>query len=609
MATHAESLLYQDVLLLPGPASIRIIILERGNFEDDISCRLQAATLELGTEYEALSYVWGDPKETFEIQLNNYKFQARTNLVAALHYLRQKDSDRRLWVDALCINQNDKEEQAEQVNLMTQIYEKAQRVVVWLGELVSIDDRNEPYHAVHFLNKVVEASHIQPLTVETLESICEDLEGGIMEYQHCIYGLLDSDWFDRLWVLQEVAVGQDVIVMRDSLEFPWSLLVDGIAALQSVELLHYSGYALLHFWGFHFRRTLKISTFCRRFRQDMSDWILFESAGLPDRLAALLLLSNGLTCTDPRDHIYAVRGLAGSSEELNVELSLRVDYKLDIKDVLKNVAIYLLKTRKNLDIFYGVNAKSALQQDLPSWVPTWDGHQHGHLRHYFDNPIRAVTKSVGEPAEYFLSKDNKVLTLKFRPIATVQGIGRPLPATLFNADKKHEFRSNANTLLEEWESLCLSNGPKFGQDDSEQLQRWFSTLFHDENWYENHTFERDCYAVVRGHRGLSEEEKQGLDAHIRLGLGSLAFFSSTGAIPFATDVFYFGLSDGATPEPGDLLCAFKGSSVPYLVRRQLGEERRQYRLIGPCYLYDYMEQTWQLCDGGPPEYKYWIELV
>lgn len=62
-----------------------------------------------------------------------------SNLPAALNRLREPRAERLLWVDAICINQDEENheflsEKIHQVKLMAVIYRKAERVVVWIGE-------------------------------------------------------------------------------------------------------------------------------------------------------------------------------------------------------------------------------------------------------------------------------------------------------------------------------------------------------------------------------------------------------------------------------------------------------------------------------------------
>lgn len=56
------------------------------------------------------------------------------NLSAALKRLRTRDADWIFWIDALCIDQDNKKEQGQQAAQMKRMYENAERVLVWLGE-------------------------------------------------------------------------------------------------------------------------------------------------------------------------------------------------------------------------------------------------------------------------------------------------------------------------------------------------------------------------------------------------------------------------------------------------------------------------------------------
>jgi hypothetical protein len=90
--------------------------------------------------FEALSYTWGDPSATVPIQVNGAELQITLNLFLALKRLRKEREERVLWVDAICIDQGNLTERAEQVPRMRSIFQRAERVVVWLGEATEESD-------------------------------------------------------------------------------------------------------------------------------------------------------------------------------------------------------------------------------------------------------------------------------------------------------------------------------------------------------------------------------------------------------------------------------------------------------------------------------------
>ena len=86
-------------------------------------------------EYEALSYVWGDPVLPQVLHLDGGRTHAiTTNLFNCLVSLRKVDMTRVLWVDAVCINQENLQEKEQQIALMGKIYKNATRAVIWLGQ-------------------------------------------------------------------------------------------------------------------------------------------------------------------------------------------------------------------------------------------------------------------------------------------------------------------------------------------------------------------------------------------------------------------------------------------------------------------------------------------
>ncbi|KUJ08711.1 HET-domain-containing protein, partial [Mollisia scopiformis] len=99
-----------------------------------IKCELEVVDLESRPRFEALSYVWGNPNPPNTIECNNQPHSVTPNLALAIRRLRMPDGTRVVWIDAICVNQEDLNERSQQVQLMREIYSQAWRVVVWLGE-------------------------------------------------------------------------------------------------------------------------------------------------------------------------------------------------------------------------------------------------------------------------------------------------------------------------------------------------------------------------------------------------------------------------------------------------------------------------------------------
>ena len=172
--------------LLPGPDSIRLLrLMPHEDKTAPIQCQLVNYSLQKsggGTHlYEALSYVWGDPKETLPISINKHDLLVTVNLHAALSHLRDRCFERIIWVDAVCINQADEKEKGHQVKSMAKIYGQANRVIVWLGEATEDSDQ----------------------ALEDIRAAAEREFTGLSNdktSQKAILKLLERPWFRRIWV-------------------------------------------------------------------------------------------------------------------------------------------------------------------------------------------------------------------------------------------------------------------------------------------------------------------------------------------------------------------------------------------------------------------------
>ncbi|ETS86957.1 hypothetical protein PFICI_00785 [Pestalotiopsis fici W106-1] len=145
------------------------------------------------SSFEALSYVWGDPKQSHFIFLDGSEHPITSNLHAALTHLRGLHGERLLWADALCINQKDDREKEHQIGLMYQIYASASRVVVWLGEKQDGSD-----HAFQDLRVIGRRRSTESVTDQR-----------VLER---IFLLFHRQWFRRIWVLQEVGAARHILI-------------------------------------------------------------------------------------------------------------------------------------------------------------------------------------------------------------------------------------------------------------------------------------------------------------------------------------------------------------------------------------------------------------
>lgn len=134
MAMATENV-YAQAPLVIEQREIRILSLAPGIGDSVLRGDLIVESLNYDDlHYTALSYTWSGPVSQCSIIIGGVPLHITENLELALRHIRGPDRPKNLWVDAICINQNDNEEKSVQVLLMGDIYANAARTIVWLGE-------------------------------------------------------------------------------------------------------------------------------------------------------------------------------------------------------------------------------------------------------------------------------------------------------------------------------------------------------------------------------------------------------------------------------------------------------------------------------------------
>lgn len=214
----------------PQTASIRLVRLFRGNTLE-VVCELFHASLSgpEATSYEALSYTWGCTELVECIELNSKKLHVTENLHAVLQCLRYHDKDRILWIDAICINQEDLEERSQQVRQMGAIFRSASQVIFWPGKptveisllmnhLNELDNRRSKSSTTE--NTEIDEAHLNGLWSEIQQTAQSGTTDLLIRQQKGMSQLLKRPWFQRVWILQEVANSQSAVLCCGGLSTP-----------------------------------------------------------------------------------------------------------------------------------------------------------------------------------------------------------------------------------------------------------------------------------------------------------------------------------------------------------------------------------------------------
>lgn len=213
-----------------------------------IECKTRAATLTddgSSETYEAFSYKWSEEAEEVSIKLSGIETKITPHLAAALRRLRFKDRVRTLWIDQLCINQNDPKDKARQVQAMGHIYTHCTRCLVWWGEIpyalrgIETEDAQTGFEFLEYLASVAKTStsleqmdddrylpHWLQEAHKTLD--WEDmaklprLRRGVLALD-CITDT-DNPWWTRVWTVQESLLPKTGLYVWGPLTLSWDTL-------------------------------------------------------------------------------------------------------------------------------------------------------------------------------------------------------------------------------------------------------------------------------------------------------------------------------------------------------------------------------------------------
>ena len=333
---------YTYSALPPGSFTRMIRLLPQRERNAPIECILINYGLSVSESrnhlYEALSYTWGSNDKPQAVLIGGSLLPVTENLHTALSYLRDHQLERTLWVDAICINQEDEDEKNTHIPLMRAIYAQADRVIVWLGE---------PDHAgPNALDTIHQLAENKVLLYAGTESV--DLSEA--DHVACMR-LLRHDWFRRIWV-------------------SWGLSVFTSAQLNPQQVLQEVGVArsimfrcgLAQVNGYSFCEglsRLKLSL--------LPDHVLTviplvrssiirprNSRKLPGNLplGELIDMYHTHFATVPHDKIYALLGLC--SDDLKTPC-LRPNYRLAFSAVVKQIVNYIFMGNHTVAVLSDTN--------------------------------------------------------------------------------------------------------------------------------------------------------------------------------------------------------------------------------------------------------------
>jgi hypothetical protein len=333
---------------------IRILHLEPASADDtEIRCSLKHVSLIDPGPFIALSYCWGDTRITKSINLGGHSIEITTNLDSALRAIckRRVQIDRegrrkeiKLWVDALCINQDDNLEKSQQVRNMRQIYSRAEEVIAWVGTANSPSSITP----LDFLNIAMQYKAGDDMA--TFSARPDDT-------MQALYASVDKffaqPYWRRVWVIQEITVALNVqffYVDDSDIELSWKDVSILLTTLQSL-------LSIMDAPCQAFKSALHLLEFRKRFFIDRD----------PIRLQDALWSSKDTLATDPRDKIFALLGICHDWATF-VPVP---NYKQSLGSIIAEMSKAMMVWHNSLDLICLKGHQSLEKQieGLPTWAP------------------------------------------------------------------------------------------------------------------------------------------------------------------------------------------------------------------------------------------------
>ncbi|KAF0645946.1 hypothetical protein FPSE5266_08102 [Fusarium pseudograminearum] len=573
-----------------------------------VACTISHVSLHQPPPYSALSYTWGDTSQKSRILIDGTSFNITKSLENALIHLRRKDLPLTLWIDALCIDQDDEVEKTEQVQQMHQIYSQASSVITWLGPASATSDAAmlwiERYGSLSSsfgigtkpelqLRQLLETFESNPgrLPHRDLKAFLQDISlhlslgpcGTNSDNDNdsiavALYELFTRAYWSRVWVVQELAYGKRVQFVCGKMAVSEEFLHHALRLLRN--FAHYERIKL----GQNPQATnSKLASSALDLRNPVNILKIRRAAG-PFPLIYLLRTLRNFQATDPRDKVFALLSFATDAPALGI----KPDYQKSYEEVYLETTMSLIGGCF-LDILSLCRVHNNIPE-LPSWVPDFT--------------------SVGQR----IPLQQRAMNRKSFPIATVLqpkfSASGDIPKTAVSCELTQTSPTSL-LLLAKLVDRVACVGTTW---DQKAFGKWFQELkqFWDSD---SVTFEaghlkavwRTAVADQEIRQGdqkprLSENELdrvhnilKGLDlsaadehTFVEMGLGNYVYQLQDiayGRRPFRTAKGHIGIgpSEMAT---GDLLYILIGADVPYILRPDI---IGKVRLIGESYVHGIMD--------------------
>ena len=618
---------------------IRLLRLLPGRGNDSIACVLIHTTCSPNfdvkvTAYEALSYTWG-PKIMHTINCDGAALSISENLWLALQRLRRGDSERLLWVDAICINQPDVVEKSAQVQRMRGIYSRAKKVVVWLGE--GTEDTAEAFKLIERLSRIhflgLEPQEMA-ITIEGLKSL--ELPDPDAPTWKTLDEILWRDWYFRVWILQEILVARDIVVTCGSCSVGYIDFVGAGLFIEYGSLTALTGVDSSSIYHVQDPRSGEIPAVHGRAAQDSP---LAAPKVLCDSFYRVLCSYRDSYASDPRDKVFALLGLVFDSTP--ADYLTEPDYSKTVEDVYRHVAVNMVTRTEGLDILSAVeDAHFRLNSRLPSWVPDWETHPPSRPFFMLDSSVlwegwKAAGFAMGHQANVSFRDHRRCLRIKGAIIDECLQIADtflehlPLSGTFKSSSDKvvghHVFNFHAQRRWRQWAKLARKIAEPYATGESvdeayartivvgnQDLTPLSNSVPTDDPgelgseyykavlrlWHSN---------VVASGEDVSTLPTDRLERKLLMKFAKAHQQAAYGRRFFITRGGYMGLCHSHV-RAGDRVVLLAGGRTPYILKTKRSSNAR-FRFAGECYLHGRMHgEAMKDPDAGVFDHERWFDI-
>lgn len=605
---------------------MRVMVLHAGSSLDEISITIRQERLDGSCSYEALSYVWGsvvDKPET--ITVNGAKeLPITTNLSSALRYLRYPAEERVLWVDAICINQEDLTERGHQVAYMHRIYQQATTVQIWLG--LEADDSEFTMKQLDGIGSAVQTAWTKDVRWVLLPRNTDDYSRMLASFTQQLdlserlwqglHSFFTRPWFERVWIRQEinpanvaffdVTLANPVEAQADHMHQPDIDILKRLSPGSSGAAQLICGNSTMSWWNlrnamtcFQMKlmvgklgpRTIPISNKAR-FRlslvQSLCQTRVYSWASLVRDLRYT-------KCTDSRDRIYAVCSMMAAPD---APLVITPDYTRPAVDVYRDVVLPHIKHSKSLDILR--HCVGTGTPGHPSWIPDWMNEDPPHLgfndnsrqflasSHFYADVGAVGHDAIEVPAVVIDSVDKTFPPFSQVPQSTEERLASEcwetiIPGFMGNGNLRDECPGGGTYLSAILDLLTFRNVSETEHPPSD---------IYPKREMAKQMIELLVYGCLVSHAKHAEETARSIDeGEFNKLRDSIWSASAMNYGLCRTEKGYLCMVPSWTTQ-GDVVAVLIGSEIPFVLRRiqtTSGSSTAQYRIVGPCYVHGFMD--------------------